>query len=210
MSPRRKEQSDKSNEIDSMPELEELLTSDEDQQEISVQGMVDRIEGHSHGHTVAKQPVEPHKYVPEKNVIDMEEASRVMVEGTLAHVKAVVSHATQSTNYGSFQSKEPGQGVGSSRAGEARRSIPTPRVMKRGTHPLIEEKKLVSRETQRSLEETGKPKTPSTSAANKINPVNQPGLYEEGVGMGFPAGTRASILEMELIKLGGTILSPPA
>ncbi|KZV37992.1 hypothetical protein F511_25431 [Dorcoceras hygrometricum] len=56
----------------------------------------------------------------------MEEASKVMAEGILAYVKSVVSHATQSTNYGNFQSKELEQGVGSCRAGEARRSLPTP------------------------------------------------------------------------------------
>ncbi|KZV45524.1 ubiquitin-like [Dorcoceras hygrometricum] len=107
MQPRRKEPSDKNKEIDSMPELEELPTTDEDQQEISVQGMVDRIEGQSHGHTMAKQPAELQGDVPEKNVVDMEEAG-------------------SSTNYGNFQHKEPEQGAGSSRAGESRRSIPTP------------------------------------------------------------------------------------
>ncbi|KZV35799.1 pentatricopeptide repeat-containing protein mitochondrial-like [Dorcoceras hygrometricum] len=43
-----------------MPELEELQAVDDNQQRISVQGMVDRIEGQSHGQPVAKQPVVPH------------------------------------------------------------------------------------------------------------------------------------------------------
>ncbi|KZV22406.1 myosin-9-like [Dorcoceras hygrometricum] len=87
MTSRRKEPSDKNKEIDSMPELEELQATDEDQQEISVQGMVDRIEGHSHGHTMAKQPAEPQEDILEKNVVDTEEASKVMTEGVLAYMK---------------------------------------------------------------------------------------------------------------------------
>ncbi|KZV46294.1 hypothetical protein F511_22200 [Dorcoceras hygrometricum] len=109
-----------------MPELEELPTTDKELQEISVQNMVDRIEGQSHGHATAKQPVEPQEEVPEKNVVDMEEASKMMAEGIFAYVKAVVSHTTQSTNQGSFQHKGMEQGAGSSRAGETRRSILTP------------------------------------------------------------------------------------
>ncbi|KZV45296.1 histone-lysine N-methyltransferase setd3-like [Dorcoceras hygrometricum] len=56
----------------------------------------------------------------------MEEASKMMAEGILAYVKAVVSHITQSTSQGSFQHKGIEQGAGSSRAGKTRRSIPTP------------------------------------------------------------------------------------
>ncbi|KZV23738.1 (-)-alpha-terpineol synthase [Dorcoceras hygrometricum] len=63
MPPRRKEPSDKEKEIDSIPELEELQAVDENQPEISVQGMVDRIEDHSHDQAVAKQPAEPQKAV---------------------------------------------------------------------------------------------------------------------------------------------------
>ncbi|KZV58833.1 hypothetical protein F511_18670 [Dorcoceras hygrometricum] len=92
---------------------------------MSVQNIVDRIEGQSHGHATAKQTVEPQEEAPEKNTIDMEEASKMMTEGILAYVKAVVSHTTQSTNQGSFQHKGMDQGAGSSRAGETRRSVPT-------------------------------------------------------------------------------------
>ncbi|KZV46031.1 (-)-germacrene D synthase-like [Dorcoceras hygrometricum] len=56
----------------------------------------------------------------------------MMAEGILAYVKAVVSHTTQSSSQGSFQQKGVEQGVGSSRAGETRRSIPT--------HPALEER----------------------------------------------------------------------
>ncbi|KZV32590.1 patatin-like protein 2 [Dorcoceras hygrometricum] len=93
---------------------------------MSVQNMVDCIEGHSHGHAITKQPAESHEEIPEKNTVEMEEASKMMAEGILAYVKAVVSHITQSTTQGSFQHKGVEQGAGSSRAGETRRSIPTP------------------------------------------------------------------------------------
>ncbi|KZV51228.1 hypothetical protein F511_05885 [Dorcoceras hygrometricum] len=93
---------------------------------MSVQNMVDRIEGQFHGPATAKQTVKPQGEVPEKNGVDMEEASKMMAEGILAYVKAVVSHTTQSTNQGSFQHKKMEQGAGSSRAGETHRSVPTP------------------------------------------------------------------------------------
>ncbi|KZV24931.1 hypothetical protein F511_28502 [Dorcoceras hygrometricum] len=125
MPPKRREQTDRNKEVDSMPELEEL-PADEEHQEMSVQNLVDRIEGHSHGHTTAKQTVEPQEEVPEKNAVDIEEASKMMAERILAYVKAVVSHTTQSTSQGSFQHKGIEQSAGSSRAGETRRSIPTP------------------------------------------------------------------------------------
>ncbi|KZV53199.1 hypothetical protein F511_27565 [Dorcoceras hygrometricum] len=54
--------------------------------------MVDRIEGHSHGHAMAKQTAEQHGDVREKHAVDMEDASKVMAEGILAYVKALVSH----------------------------------------------------------------------------------------------------------------------
>ncbi|KZV22806.1 hypothetical protein F511_41536 [Dorcoceras hygrometricum] len=100
-----------------MPELEELQAADDNQRRISVQGMVDRIEGQSHGQPVAKRPAVPHGHTPDKDVADLEEASKVMAEGILVYVKAVVSHITQSTNQRNFQHKEPKQGVGSSGAG---------------------------------------------------------------------------------------------
>ncbi|KZV39012.1 patatin-like protein 2 [Dorcoceras hygrometricum] len=125
MPPKRREQTDKNKEVGSMPELEEL-PADEEHREMSVQNMVDRIEGHSHGHAITKQPAESHEEIPEKNTVEMEEASKMMAEGILAYVKAVVSHITQSTTQGSFQHKGVEQGAGSSRAGETRRSIPTP------------------------------------------------------------------------------------
>ncbi|KZV22123.1 hypothetical protein F511_11651 [Dorcoceras hygrometricum] len=128
MPPKRREQTDKNKEVDSMPELEEL-PADEEHREMSVQNMVDRIEGHYHGHAIAKQPAESHEEIPEKNTVEMEGASKMMVEGILAYVKAVVSHITQSTTQGSFQHKGVEQGIGSSRAGETRRSIPTPQSL---------------------------------------------------------------------------------
>ncbi|KZT76262.1 hypothetical protein F511_46714 [Dorcoceras hygrometricum] len=88
MPPKRREQTDKNKEVDSIPELEELL-ADEEHQEMSVQNMMDRIEGQSHGPATAKQSVEPQGEVPEKNAVDMEEASKMMAEGILAYVKAV-------------------------------------------------------------------------------------------------------------------------
>ncbi|KZV46298.1 interactor of constitutive active ROPs 2, chloroplastic [Dorcoceras hygrometricum] len=137
MPPKRREQTDKNKENDNMPELEELQAADDNQRRISVQGMVDRIEGQSHGQPVAKRPAVPHGHTPDKDVADLEEASKVMAEGILVYVKAVVSHITQSTNQRNFQHKEPKQGVGSSGAGETHRSIPTP--------PILEERK--TRET---------------------------------------------------------------
>ncbi|KZV34992.1 hypothetical protein F511_22934 [Dorcoceras hygrometricum] len=71
-----------------MPELEEL-PADEELQEVSVQNMVDRIEGHPHGRTIAKETAEPQDEILEKNVVDVEEASKMMAEGILAYVKAV-------------------------------------------------------------------------------------------------------------------------
>ncbi|KZV33698.1 hypothetical protein F511_31050 [Dorcoceras hygrometricum] len=124
MPPKRRDQTNKNKEVDNMPELEEL-PADEELQEVSVQNMVDRIEGHPHGHTIAKQTAEPQDEILEKNVVEMEEASKMMAEGILAYVKAVVSHTTQSSSQGSFEHKGAEQGVGSSRAGEARRSVPT-------------------------------------------------------------------------------------
>ncbi|KZV48365.1 7-deoxyloganetic acid glucosyltransferase-like [Dorcoceras hygrometricum] len=139
MPPRRKEHTDKNKEIDSMPELQELQATDEDQQEMTVQGMIDRIEGHYHGHATAKKPAELQGEVLEKIVMNMEEASRVMADHH-PYVKAVVSHTTQSTNYGNIQHREPKQGAGSSRAGEVRRSIPTPPSMEeRYTPPHLRE-----------------------------------------------------------------------
>ncbi|KZV23757.1 hypothetical protein F511_30778 [Dorcoceras hygrometricum] len=88
MPPKRREQTEKNKEVDNMLELEELPT-DEEHEEMSVQNMVDRIEGQSHGSVTAKQTVEPQGEVPEKNTVDMEEASKMMAEGILAYVKAV-------------------------------------------------------------------------------------------------------------------------
>ncbi|KZV45805.1 hypothetical protein F511_36364 [Dorcoceras hygrometricum] len=78
MPPKNKEQTDKNKEVDSMPELEELPTTDEEHQEMSVQNMVNSIEGHSHGHAIAKQPAESQEDIPEKNTVEMEEASKMM------------------------------------------------------------------------------------------------------------------------------------
>ncbi|KZV38473.1 hypothetical protein F511_34923 [Dorcoceras hygrometricum] len=128
-----------------MSELEELQATDDNQRRISVQGMVDRIEGQSHAQPVAKQPVVPHRHTPDKDVADLEEASKVMAEGILVYVKAVVSHITQSTNQRNFQHKEPKQGMGSSGAGLTALSQ-LPQVWKKGTRPLIEERKPFSRE----------------------------------------------------------------
>ncbi|KZV39711.1 hypothetical protein F511_14178 [Dorcoceras hygrometricum] len=64
--------------------------------------------------------------IPEKNTVEMEEASKMMAGGILAYVKAVVSHTTQSTTQGNLQHRGMVQGMGSSRTGETRRSIPTP------------------------------------------------------------------------------------
>ncbi|KZV54237.1 hypothetical protein F511_33169 [Dorcoceras hygrometricum] len=57
----------------------------------------------------------------------------------------------------------------------------------------------------------GNPRPHLHQLYNKTNPVNQPGLYEEGIVMGFQTVNLASILEMSLIKFEGTILqsSPP-
>ncbi|KZV48729.1 nucleolin-like [Dorcoceras hygrometricum] len=44
-----------------------------------------------------------------RNAFGTEEASKMMAEGILAYVKAVVSHTTQSTNHGTFQHKETEQ-----------------------------------------------------------------------------------------------------
>ncbi|KZV24537.1 hypothetical protein F511_41070 [Dorcoceras hygrometricum] len=129
MPPKRREQTDKNKEDDNMPELEEFQAADDNQRRISVQGMVDRIEGQSHGQPVAKRPAVPHGHTPDKDVADLEEASKVMAEGILVYVKAVVSHITQSTNQRNFQHKEPKQGVGSSGARETHRSIPTPPIL---------------------------------------------------------------------------------
>ncbi|KZV33334.1 hypothetical protein F511_18215 [Dorcoceras hygrometricum] len=118
MPPKRREQTDKNKEDDNMPELEELQAADDNQRRISVQGMVDRIEGQSHGQPVAKRPAVPHVHTPDKDVADLEEASKVMAEGIMVYVKAVVSHITQSTNQRKFQHKVPKQGVGSSGAGD--------------------------------------------------------------------------------------------
>ncbi|KZV38938.1 hypothetical protein F511_17014 [Dorcoceras hygrometricum] len=104
MPPKRRDQTDKNKEVDNMPELEEP-PADEELQEVSVQNMVDHIEGHPHGHTIAKDNAEPQDEILEKNVVDMEEASKMMAEGILAYVKAVVSHTTQSSSQGSFQQK---------------------------------------------------------------------------------------------------------
>ncbi|KZV19998.1 hypothetical protein F511_26756 [Dorcoceras hygrometricum] len=146
MPPKRREQTDKNKEDDNMPELEELQAADDNQRRISVQGMVDRIEGQSHGQRVAKRPVVPHGHTPDKDVADLEETSKVMAEGIMVYVKAVVSHITQSTNQRNFQHKEPKQGVGSSGAGETHRSIPTPPSLEeRYTSPHRREEKVFQR-----------------------------------------------------------------
>ncbi|KZV56877.1 F-box/kelch-repeat protein [Dorcoceras hygrometricum] len=80
MPPKRRDQTDKNKKIENMPELEELPTTNEELQDISVQNMVDCIEGHSHGHATAKQPVEPQEEIPEKNTVEMEEASKMVSE----------------------------------------------------------------------------------------------------------------------------------
>ncbi|KZV45936.1 hypothetical protein F511_32039 [Dorcoceras hygrometricum] len=141
----KREQSDKNKEVDIMPELEEL-PADEEHRVMSVQNMVDRIEGHSHGHAIAKQPAESHEEILEKNTVEMEEASKMMAEGILAYVKAVVSHITQSTTQGSFQHKGVEQGARSSRACETRRSIPTSQSLDERYTPPHQKDEAVFRE----------------------------------------------------------------
>ncbi|KZV34821.1 hypothetical protein F511_00723 [Dorcoceras hygrometricum] len=97
MPPKRREQTDKNKEDDNMPELEELQAADDNQRRISVQGMVDRIEGQSHGQPVAKRPAVPHGHTPDKDVADLEEASKVMAEGIMVYVKAVHSKEEKQT-----------------------------------------------------------------------------------------------------------------
>ncbi|KZV58356.1 hypothetical protein F511_32333 [Dorcoceras hygrometricum] len=160
MPPKRREQTDKNKEDDNMPELEEIQAADDNQRRISVQGMVDRIEGQSHGQPVAKRPVVLHGHTPDKDVADLEEASKVMAEDIMVYVKAVVSHITQSTNQRNFQHKEPKQGVRSSGA-VFQRSPANVRGNENGnTRPHLHQ------------------------LYNVTNPVNQPDLCEEGVG--FP------------------------
>ncbi|KZV44388.1 patatin-like protein 2 [Dorcoceras hygrometricum] len=187
MPPKRREQTDKNREVDSMPELEEL-PADEEHLEMSVQNMVDRIEGHSHGHAIAKQPAESHEEIPEKNTVEMEEASKMMAEGILAYVKAVVSHITQSTTQGSFQHKGVEQGVGSSRAGETRRSIPTPPSLDERYTPPHQKDEAVFQRSPVMVRGNGNGNSrPHLQQPYSVtNPMIQPGLYEEG--MGFPIG----------------------
>ncbi|KZV55722.1 hypothetical protein F511_12557 [Dorcoceras hygrometricum] len=169
-----------------MPELEELQAADDNQRRISVQDMVDRIEGQSHGQPVAKQPAVPHRHTPDKDVADLEEASKVMAEGILVYVKAVVSHITQSTNQRNFQHKEPKQGVGSSGAGETHRSIPTPPILEeRYTSPHRREEIVFQRcPANVRGNGNGNPRPHLHQLYNVTNPVNQPDLCKEG--MGFP------------------------
>ncbi|KZV48297.1 hypothetical protein F511_18812 [Dorcoceras hygrometricum] len=169
-----------------MPELEELQAADDNQRRISVQGMVDRIEGQSHGQPVAKRPAVPHGHTPDKDVADLEEASKVMAEGILVYVKAVVSHTTQSTNQRNFQHKEPKQGVGSSGAGETHRSIPTPPILEeRYTSPHRREEIVFQRcPANVRGNGNGNPRPHLHQLYNVTNPVNQPDLCKEG--MGFP------------------------
>ncbi|KZV39632.1 putative tetraacyldisaccharide 4'-kinase, mitochondrial [Dorcoceras hygrometricum] len=182
MPPKRREQTDKNKEDDNMPELEELQAADDNQRRISVQGMLDRIEGQSHGQPVAKRPAVPHEHTPDKDVADLEEASKVMAEGILVYVKAVVSHITQSTNQRNFQHKEPKQGVGSSGAGETHRSIPTPSILEeRYTSPHRREETVFQRSPANVRgNENGNPRPHLHQLYNATNPVNQPDLCEEG------------------------------
>ncbi|KZV58259.1 hypothetical protein F511_01110 [Dorcoceras hygrometricum] len=183
---KRREQTDKNKEVDNMPELEEFQAADDNQRRISVQGMVDRIEGQSHGQPVAKRPAVPHGHTPDKDVADLEEASKVMAEGIMVYVKAVVSHITQYTNQRNFQHKEPKQGVGSSGAGETHRSIPTPPILEeRHTSPHRREETVFQRSPANVRgNENGNTRPHLHQLYNVTNPVNQPDLCEEG--MGFP------------------------
>ncbi|KZV53197.1 hypothetical protein F511_27563 [Dorcoceras hygrometricum] len=169
-----------------MPELEELQAADDNQRRISVQGMVDRIEGQSHGQPVAKRPAVPHGHTPDKDVADLEEASKVMAEGIMVYVKAVVSHITQSTNQRNFQHKEPKQGVGSSGACETHRSIPTPPILEeKYTSPHRREETVFQRGPANVRgNENGNTRAHLHQLYNVTNPVNQPDLCEEG--MSFP------------------------
>ncbi|KZV42074.1 hypothetical protein F511_18420 [Dorcoceras hygrometricum] len=191
MSPRRKEPSDKIKEIDSMPELEELQAVDENQRTISVQGMV---------------------HAPEKNVADMEEASNVMAEDILAYVKAVVSYTTQSTNQRNFQHKEPEQVVGSSREGEANRSISTPPSQKdRYTTPHRREEAIFQKNPLITREQgNGNPRPPLHQLYNTTNQQNQSVCMKRVSVMGFPAVNAGVNTGKGLIKLGGhnTIIIP--
>ncbi|KZV41202.1 hypothetical protein F511_17161 [Dorcoceras hygrometricum] len=157
--------------------------------------MVDRIEGHPHGHAIAKQTAEPQDEILEKNVVDMEEASKMMAEGILAYVKAVVSHTTQSSSQGSLQHKGVEKGVGSSRAGETRRSVPT--------HPAMEERYTPSHRRDEPVYQRSPVIARGNGSGNSrphlqqpygvTNPVNQPALYDESVG--FPTGNTGFNIE---------------
>ncbi|KZV24606.1 BTB/POZ and TAZ domain-containing protein 4 [Dorcoceras hygrometricum] len=131
--------------------------------EVSVQEMVDRIEGHSHGHAMVKKTAEQDGDAPEKNDVSMEEASKMMAA-------------------------ETEQGAGSSRAGKARCSMPTPPSLEeRYTPPHRREETGFQRiPTIVRGYENGNPKPHLHQLYNVNNPVNQPGLYEEGIG--FLAG----------------------
>ncbi|KZV49649.1 hypothetical protein F511_29034 [Dorcoceras hygrometricum] len=89
--PRRRERSDKNKETDAMPELEEFQAVDANQPQVSAQDMTERIESLPHGHVVIKQPAEPQEHATEKNVVDMQDTSKVMAEGILPYVKTVVT-----------------------------------------------------------------------------------------------------------------------
>ncbi|KZV20782.1 hypothetical protein F511_04140 [Dorcoceras hygrometricum] len=116
----------------------------------------------------------------------MEEASKMMAEGILAYVKAVVSHTTQSTNQGSFQHKGIEQGAGSSRAGKTRRSAPTsPGLEERYTPPHRRDEAVFHRSSAMVKGNgNGNPRPHLQQPYSVTNPINQHGLYEEGMGFG--------------------------
>ncbi|KZV36295.1 hypothetical protein F511_18710 [Dorcoceras hygrometricum] len=180
MPPKRRQQTDKNREVDSMPELEEL-PADEEHREMSVQNMVDRIEGHSHGHAIAKQPAESHEEIQEKNTVEMEEVYKMMAEGILVYVKAVVSHITQSKTQGSFKHKGVEQGVGSSRAGETRRSIPTPPSLDEMYTPPHQKDEAIFHRSPVMVRGNGNGNSrPHLQQPYSVtNPMIQPGLFEE-------------------------------
>ncbi|KZV54769.1 hypothetical protein F511_40709 [Dorcoceras hygrometricum] len=141
--------------------------------------------GHPHGHTIAKEAAEPQDEILEKNVVDMEEDSKMMAEGILAYVKAVVSHTTQSSSQGSFQQKGVEQGVGSSRAGETLRSVPThPALEERYTPPHRRDEPVYQRSPMIARGNgNGNSRPHLQQPYGVINPVNQPALYDEGLGL---------------------------
>ncbi|KZV23455.1 hypothetical protein F511_39782 [Dorcoceras hygrometricum] len=178
-----------------MPELEELPT-DEELQEVPVRNMVDRLEGHPHGQIL------------EKNVVDMEDASKMMAEGIPVYVKAVVSHTTQSSSQGSFKHKGVEQGAGSSRAGKTRRSVPIHPALEERYTPLHRRDEPVYQRSSVTARgnESGNSRPHLQQPYGVTNPVNQPAL------IGYPrtkASGESSTTKHRLLHASGPHPIPP-